>query len=260
MMSADSAEQAGLAAPSAVPPPPPAAQENLGWLRGFLEIWTGQGRTLKANTGQWRKIASAGLLMWVIAHAVSLYMYSQSDGIRADNLAMMKTSGMNLDEDTKKNNPQTGAQSFEFSATAALQSGLVKALQSWLPLTLLFWGSFALIGGGLTFGATAGGTGYGMIISAAGMLITTALQTAAGSLRYAPGAGIFTSPGDHPWLFGFLTNISVFSMWHYAVLGLSLAYVARYRPKVGLAVGAFCYATMLVFMGIFSWLGQLMAQ
>lgn len=241
------------------PVQPYVKQSSLPWLEGFIEIWTGKGRTLKANTTQWRKIASTGLLIWIVAHAISLFMYSRSEGVRADNMAMMKTSNITLSEnDNKAAKPDI--QSLDFSVTAAIQSGLIKGVQSWLPLTLLFWGSFALIGGGLTFGAAAGGVGYGMAVSAGGIFVTAAMQSLSGSLRYAPNVGFLVSPGEYPWLYGFLTNISVFSMWQYAVLGLTLAYVARYRPKVGLAVGAFCYATMIAFMGAFSWLGQLMVK
>lgn len=258
-MTPDYTDESTPATQPVQPAQPYVNQPLRPWLNGFLEIWTGKGRTLKANTTQWRKIASTGLLIWIVAHVISLFMYSRSEGVRADNMAMMQTSKITLSEnDSKATEPNI--QSLDFSITAAMQSGLIKAVQSWLPLTLLFWGSFALIGGGLTFGAAAGGVGYGMAVSAAGTFLTAALQSVTGSLRFVPGAGFLVSPGEYPWLFGFLTNINIFSMWQYAVLGLTLGYVARYRPKVGLAVGAFCYATMIAFMGAFSWLGQMIMK
>ena len=143
--------------------------------------------------------------------------------------------------------------------TAALQTGIARGVLKLLSQSLLFWGCFALIGGGVNFRSTTGTVGAGMIISASGLAISTLTQILGSGLRYAPNLGIIVNPQDRPWIFSFLANLGIFTAWEYVALGMALAYIAHYRPKVGVIVGVFAYVTYLAYTGLAAWLGNVMA-
>lgn len=233
-------------------------QTSKMWLRVFTEIWTGKGSALKANLPERRKIAATGLLLYIIAHVFSLYLYSASPGIRADNQALLRAAAANApsDNSTLKNSSDL----LDFTITGAVQSGVFEGFKSLFLISLLFWICFVLIGGGVSFGAAIAGVGGGLIISATGLLVSSLMQFTTGSMRLAPNIGIIVAPSDFPWLYGFLTNIGVFSAWQYVAIGMALAYVARYRPKIGIIIGVFAYSVMLGFAGGMSWLGKLLAR
>lgn len=261
-MTPDYTDESTPATQPVQPAQPYVNQPLRPWLNGFLEIWTGKGRTLKANTTQWRKIASTGLLIWIVLSTVSSYISSKSDGIRADNITLMKV-GKSPNPSDNEQTPVKSSQQPSFSLKELeqlLSFSLITGFVNLFSISFLFWASYALIGGGVTFRVAVAGTGYSMAILSVESLVTALMQFAGNSLRVAPNAGFLVSLNEHPWLFGFFTIISVFSMWQYAVLGLTLAYVARYRPKVGLTVGAFCYFTMIAFTGVRLWLAQMIVK
>lgn len=236
----------------------PSPRASMSWLYVFIEIWAGKGLTLKANLFERRKIAATGLLFYIMAHVFSLYLYSASSGIRADNQALLQAAAANapVDNPTLKNSHNL----LDFSITGAVQSGVFESFKSLILISFLFWVCFVLIGGGVPFGAAIAGTGSSLAISAVGLAISSLIQFAAGSMRFALNAGIIVVPSSYPWLYGFLTNISVFSAWQYIAIGMALAYTARYRPKVGLFIGIFAYLIMLGIAGGMSWLGKSLAE
>ncbi len=236
------------------------------WLKVFTEIWLGRGKTLKALASEWRKIIAAGLLLYIVGHVFSLYIYSQNSAIRSENEAFLRAgnafvkspnSTKQIASDSSEQHKQNPTQSFDFTTTSAVQSGLIDGIKSLVFVSLLFWLYFSLIGGGISYKSIIAGTSSGLIIASAGMLLTSLLQNATGSLRIAPNAGIFIVPVEFPWLYGFLTNIGIFPLWEYIAIGLSLAYVAHYRPKIGVLVGLIAYCTMLGITGAMAWIGKL---
>jgi len=198
------------------------------------------------------------LLLYIAAHVFSLYLYSASPDIRADNQALLRAAAANAPSDNPTLKNSSGL--LDFTITGAIQSGVFEGFKSLLLISLLFWICFVLIGGGVSFAAAIAGTGSGLAISATGLAVSSLMQFATGSMRFAPNVGIIVAPSDFPWLYGFLTNIGVFSAWQYVAVGMALAYVARYRPKIGLIIGVFAYSVMLGFAGGMSWLGKLLAS